>query len=39
MNVGLINEHFPPFAAGGAEWSKPQLAEGLASMSNCHVLC
>ncbi len=31
MNIGLINEYFPPFAPGGAEWSMLQLAEELAS--------
>lgn len=31
MNVGLVNEYFPPSAPGGAEWSTLQLAKGLAS--------
>ena len=30
MNIGLINEYFPPFAPGGAEWSALHLARGLA---------
>jgi len=30
MNIGLVNEYFPPFAPGGAEWSTLQLARGLA---------
>ncbi len=30
MNIGLVNEYFPPFAPGGAEWSTLQLAKGLA---------
>jgi glycosyltransferase involved in cell wall biosynthesis len=30
MRVCLINEYFPPFAPGGAEWSTLQLAKGLA---------
>ena len=31
MRIGLINEYFPPFAPGGAEWSTLHLAKGLAS--------
>lgn len=34
MNIGLINEYFPPFAPGGAEWSVFYLARGLAQMGN-----
>lgn len=30
MRIGLVNEYFPPFAPGGAEWSTLQLAKGLA---------
>ncbi len=29
MNIGLINEYFPPFAPGGAEWSTLQLGRTL----------
>ena len=30
MNVCLVNEYFPPFAPGGAEWSVEALARALA---------
>lgn len=30
MNVGLVNEYYPPFAVGGAEWSSQALATALA---------
>ncbi len=30
MNIGLVNEYFPPFAPGGAEWSVYYLAKELA---------
>jgi glycosyltransferase involved in cell wall biosynthesis len=30
MNIGLVNEYFPPFAPGGAEWSTLALARRLA---------
>ena len=30
MNICLVNEYFPPFAPGGAEWSLEALARGLA---------
>ena len=30
MNVCLVNEYFPPFAPGGAEWSVDALARALA---------
>lgn len=29
MHIGLINEYFPPFAPGGAEWSTLQLGRAL----------
>lgn len=29
MNIGLVNEYFPPFAPGGAEWSTLELARAL----------
>lgn len=30
MRICLVNEYFPPFAPGGAEWSAEALARGLA---------
>ncbi len=30
MRIALINEFFPPFAPGGAEWSMQELAKSLA---------
>ena len=33
MRIGLVNEYFPPFAPGGAEWSMLALAQEL---SNAH---
>ena len=29
MRIGLVNEYFPPFAPGGAEWSTRYLAQRL----------
>ncbi|PIQ85371.1 MAG: hypothetical protein COV74_09230 [Candidatus Omnitrophica bacterium CG11_big_fil_rev_8_21_14_0_20_45_26] len=29
MRIGLVNEFYPPFAPGGAEWSMYELAKGL----------
>lgn len=29
MNIGLVNEYYPPFAPGGAEWSTQALARAL----------
>ena len=29
MNIGLVNEYYPPFAPGGAEWSTRALAYAL----------
>jgi len=31
MNVCLVNEYFPPFAPGGAEWSVDALARAMAA--------
>jgi glycosyltransferase involved in cell wall biosynthesis len=31
VNVCLVNEYFPPFAPGGAEWSAEALARALAA--------
>ena len=31
MNICLVNEYFPPFAPGGAEWSLEALARALAA--------
>ncbi len=31
MKIGLINEFFPPFAPGGAEWSMSALANAMAA--------
>ena len=30
MRICLVNEYFPPFAPGGAEWSMDALARALA---------
>jgi glycosyltransferase involved in cell wall biosynthesis len=38
MRIGLINEYFPPFAPGGAEWSSLALAEGLAQNHDVRVI-
>jgi glycosyltransferase involved in cell wall biosynthesis len=31
MNICLVNEYFPPFAPGGAEWSLDTLARAMAA--------
>jgi glycosyltransferase involved in cell wall biosynthesis len=31
MNICLVNEYFPPFAPGGAEWSLDALARAMAA--------
>jgi len=38
MRIGLVNEYFPPFAPGGAEWSNLALAKGLAQGHNVRVI-
>lgn len=39
MKIGLVNEFFPPFAPGGAEWSMQDLARGLAQKGHeTHVI-
>ena len=38
MNIGLINEYFPPFAPGGAEWSMLALARGLAQSHRVTII-
>jgi len=38
MNVGLVNEYFPPFAPGGAEWSTLALARALAQSHHVTVI-
>ena len=38
MNVGLVNEYFPPFAPGGAEWSMLELARRLAQAHQVTVV-
>ena len=38
MNIGIINEYFPPFAPGGAEWSSLILAQELAAKHDVRVL-
>jgi len=38
MNVGLVNEYFPPFAPGGAEWSMLALARRLAQSHRVSVI-
>ena len=30
MRICLVNEYFPPFAPGGAEWSMDALGRALA---------
>lgn len=37
MKVCLVNEYFPPFAPGGAEWSLQALARALAARG--HEVC
>jgi glycosyltransferase involved in cell wall biosynthesis len=38
MRIGLINEYFPPFAPGGAEWSSLALAKALAQHHEVRVI-
>ena len=38
MRIGLVNEYFPPFAPGGAEWSSLALANGLAQNHEVRVI-
>lgn len=38
MNIGLVNEYFPPFAPGGAEWSALALARRLAQSHRVMVI-
>lgn len=38
MRIGLVNEYFPPFAPGGAEWSSLALAQGLAEQHDVRVI-
>ncbi len=38
MNIGLVNEYFPPFAPGGAEWSTLALALKLAQSHRVTVV-
>lgn len=38
MNIGLVNEYFPPFAPGGAEWSTLFLAQRLAQSERVVVI-
>ncbi len=38
MNIGLVNEYFPPFAPGGAEWSMLALAQRLAQSHRVTVI-
>ena len=38
MNIGLVNEYFPPFAPGGAEWSMLALAQRLAQSHRVTVV-
>jgi glycosyltransferase involved in cell wall biosynthesis len=38
MNIGLVNEYFPPFAPGGAEWSVLALAQGLAQSHRVAII-
>jgi len=37
MRIGFVNEYFPPFDIGGAEWSTYYLARSLAKMGNTCV--
>jgi glycosyltransferase involved in cell wall biosynthesis len=34
MNICLVNEYFPPFAPGGAEWSLDALARAMAALGH-----
>lgn len=38
MKIGLVNEYFPPFAPGGAEWSHLVLAKALAQRHELFVI-
>lgn len=38
MKIGLVNEYFPPFAPGGAEWSMLTLAQFLAQMHQVTII-
>jgi glycosyltransferase involved in cell wall biosynthesis len=38
MNIGMVNEYFPPFAPGGAEWSMLELARELAKAHQVTVI-
>ncbi|MCA9924173.1 MAG: glycosyltransferase family 4 protein [Anaerolineales bacterium] len=38
MKIGLVNEYFPPFAPGGAEWSNLALAKALAKRHDVFVI-
>ena len=38
MNIGVVNEYFPPFAPGGAEWSTLFLAQRLAQTEHVVVI-
>jgi glycosyltransferase involved in cell wall biosynthesis len=38
MRIGLVNEDFPPFAPGGAEWSVEALARALAARGHRAVV-
>jgi glycosyltransferase involved in cell wall biosynthesis len=38
MKIGLVNEYFPPFAPGGAEWSMLALARRLAHSHHVTVI-
>ncbi|MFQ5421827.1 MAG: glycosyltransferase family 4 protein, partial [Anaerolineae bacterium] len=38
MKIGLVNEYFPPFAPGGAEWSMLALARSLAKAHQVTVI-
>lgn len=38
MRIGLVNEYYPPFAPGGAEWSTQRLGEALAAAHHVVVI-
>lgn len=38
VNIGLVNEYFPPFTPGGAEWSMLFLAQRLAESHHIVVI-
>jgi glycosyltransferase involved in cell wall biosynthesis len=38
MRIGLVNEYFPPFAPGGAEWSMLALAQALVKAHQVTVI-